>query len=496
MSSSTDCLWLADGPDALMALDGEGRVLRWSAGAARMFGYADEEAAGMPLESLIVLPERADEQRQVLAEALSRGMATFETLRRCKDGTLIYVDVTARRVPAAAQCGAPQLLFAEKDVTALKVRRDSKALEARYREMLESTPDGIVIVNATGHILIANTQAEQLFGYGTDELRARPIEQLLPERFRGVHTGHRGRYFDQPRKRGMGVGLELYGLRKDGTEFPVEISLSPLTDGEMPLVMSAIRDVSERRRFEKALQDKNVELEMANRAKDSFLASMSHELRTPLNAVIGFTGTLLMKLPGELNPEQTRQLEIVRGNARHLLALINDLLNLARIEAGKVEVHPEPTECCSLVREIAATLQPQALAKGLELLVETPPADVVCHTDRRALNQILINLAGNAIKFTEAGHVRIGLTVREAEPARGRSIVFAVEDSGPGISAQEQAMLFEAFVQGQAARVNAVEGSGLGLHLSRKLAGLLGGELDCRSAPGEGSTFVLVLKEA
>lgn len=240
---------------------------------------------------------------------------------------------------------------------------------------------------------------------------------------------------------------------------------------------------------------KNLELAEASRMKSAFIANMSHELRTPLNAIIGFTGALLMKLPGPLTSDQDKQLNTIRASARHLLSLINDILDVAKIEAGKLTLSIEPVHCQELMADVADTLRPLAQQKGLALemaLGEAGQPPAIIDTDRRALTQILINLLNNAIKFTEQGTVRISLSQREEDGVLVTEM--SIADSGAGIKEEDQAKLFQAFSQLDSTSTRHVEGAGLGLYLCQNLANAIGGALFFNSDYGSGSTFTLALR--
>ena len=485
MDAATALLVVEQAPDAILLLDAQGAVRDWNAAAHRLLGLPPAAPSTQHLADLI-----GESAHALLADGCDLEHHVF--IGRRADGTRMHLNLSLR-VQRNGHGGVDGHVCALRDATAAMVAQDRERVHARYRGLFASLPDAIVVVNDSGRIVHANAQAEALFGRVDADLVGEPVECLLPPRLRAQHLPQRNSYLFQPGLRPMGRGLELFGLRADGSEFPVEISLGPIELDGRRLVISAIRDISERKAIEHTLQLKNIELERANRAKDRFLATMSHELRTPLNAILGFTGLMLMRLPGPLTETQERQLTHVQNSGRHLLALINDLLDLARIESGHTDLAIEDVDVIAVFDEVAATLRPTAEARGLSLAVEPAAQLPLARADRRALRQAALNLVGNAVKFTALGGVRVRAETAERE---GRPMLaVAVIDTGVGIGADDQARLFQAFVQ-VGDRTLREQGTGLGLHLSLKLMEQMGGTLTLQSEPGVGSTFTLWLPRA
>ena len=483
MDEASASVVVEQSPDALLLLDARGTVAARNPAADRMLAPVAGDVTGQLLADLI------GPSVQPLLEQ-GRDLEHHDFVGRQLDGTRVHVNLSLR----VQRSGAGQVqgfVCALRDATSARVAQDRERVHARYRGRVASLPDALVVVNDSGRSVHANAQAEALFGHADETLVGEPVECLLPPRLREQHLPQRNGYLLQPGLRPMGRGLELSGMRADGTEFPVEISLGPIELDGRHLVISAIRDVTERKSIERALQQKNLELERANRAKDHFLATMSHELRTPLNAILGFTGLMLMRLPGPLTETQERQLTHVQSSGRHLLALINDLLDLARIESGHAGLSIDEVDVREIVDEVADSLRPSADLRGLSLLVQLPPGPVRAHADRRALQQVVLNLLGNAIKFTAQGSVRV--TSRADERDGLAMMALSVIDTGVGIEAADQERLFQAFVQVGEPR-GREQGTGLGLHVSRKLVEQMGGALTLASEPGRGSTFTLWLR--
>ena len=310
-----------------------------------------------------------------------------------------------------------------------------------------------------------------------------------PEAGIGVYLGEQKHFITASRQQMLDLLISTY---EQAVQVNAELQARERQVVELNIRLS--HHAAELEEQNREIAKKNLALAEASRMKSAFIANMSHELRTPLNAIIGFTGTLLMKLPGPLTVDQDKQLNTIRTSARHLLSLINDLLDMAKIEAGKVTLTLAPVQCQSLLTETMESLRPLAAQKGLALTLEMPAEPIVINSDRRALTQIIINLVNNAIKFADHGSVRVALAQRVADGALMTEL--SVADSGVGIRAEDQGRLFEAFSQLDSTSTRHVEGAGLGLYLCRNLANLLGGSLVFSSEFGAGSTFTLRLSTA
>ncbi len=366
-------------------------------------------------------------------------------------------------------------------------RRAEAALrtsDAKFRGLLESAPDAVVIVDRDGRITLVNAQAEEMFGYSRNEILNRSVEMLLSQHSRQAHAGRRSDYSARPETRPMGITLDIVGRRKNGGEFPAEIELSPLETDEGLLITSVIRDVTERRRTDQALRLLNKELEAASRHKTEFLANLSHELRTPLNAILGASELMADGLFGPLNEKQLEYSHDIHQGGTHLLGLINDILDLAKIEAGRLDLHLSQFDLRSVMESSAAIVRERAARKSLELNVTPPPEEIIVEADQRKVKQIVYNLLTNAVKFTPEGG-RVAFTAHR----NGKEIIFAVEDTGPGVAQELRERVFEEFFQAPDSR----EGTGLGLALCRRLVELHGGRIWLETEGGQGSRFLFTI---
>lgn len=458
-------------PNAMVLVNKEGRISLINSQAEKLFGYSREDLIGQSVEMLI--PHRYREKHPGFRgsffhtpEARSMGIGRDLFALR-KDQTEFPVEIGLNPIESPE---GPMVLAAIIDIT------ERKKAEERFRLVVESAPNAMVLINKEGKITLVNSQTEKLFGYSRNELIGGEVELLIPMRFRTQHPGFRKMFFEKPQTRAMGIGRDLFALRKDGTEFPVEIGLNPIESPEGSMVLASIIDITERK------------IQEANRLKSDFLANMSHELRTPLNAILGFSELLIDKKVGTLTSKQSEYLNDIHASGRHLLQLINDVLDLAKIESGKMDLTVESFSLAEEVEGIVSTLKPLAERKQIEVRTILSEEIGTITVDKNKFRQILYNLLSNAIKFNEQrGRVTIETFLQ------GRNFVMRTRDTGIGISKPNLEKLFIPFVQLDSGTARKHEGTGLGLALTRNIVELHGGQIWVESIVGEGSTFSVTL---
>jgi two-component system, sensor histidine kinase len=353
--------------------------------------------------------------------------------------------------------------------------------ESFFRNLLETAPDAMVIVDRRGRISIVNSQTERMFGYLREELYGEPIEMLLPEKLRYSHRKSRSGYSVDPHVRPMGRGMVLTGLRKDGSEFPVEISLSPVVTDGGSFVSSVIRDVTERKEMEREIIDARRSAERANRANTAFLAAASHDLRQPVQALSLLNGALRRTVDSSL------ALEMIDSQQQSLDAmtnLLNSLLDISRLDAGAVAPEIEVFPIQRLLDRLSAEFARQARQKGLDFHIES--SDILVESDPNLLGEIIQNFVSNAIRYTSKGSVRM-----QCEQT-GDNVCIRISDTGIGIEAKHIKDIFAEFHQLKA-QGQKNEGFGLGLAIVQRLSNLLGHKIEVSSVPGSGSEFSICL---
>jgi PAS domain S-box-containing protein len=462
---------LESAPDAIVIVDRYGSIVLVNAQTEKLFGFPRAELLGATVEKLVperFRPRHPKHRASFFSEPNVRSMGSgLELYGLRKDGSEFPIEISLS--PLETEDGT-LVSSAIRDITA------RKKAEERFKGLLESAPDAMVIMGRDGRIVLINAQTEKLFGYSRDELIGQWVELLVPERFREHHPAHRTGYFANPKVRAMGSGLELFGRRKNGSEFPIEISLSPLETEDGLLVSSAIRDITDRKVTETALK-------LTNRELEAFSYSVAHDLRGPLRGMNGFAQVLLDRYQDKLDAEGRDWLQEIVLNAKKMGDLIDGLLSLARLTRSELTL--EQVDLSLLVREQLARLAASEPERKVELRVQE---HVHAELDSRLARALLENLLGNAWKFTskvENPCIEFGTT-----ETRGTTAFF-VRDNGAGFDVAFAAKLFAPFQRLHT--VDEFPGTGIGLATVQRIVHRHRGHVWAEGAVDGGATFYFTL---
>ena len=478
-------------PDAIQWLDADSADMVYvNKLAGEILGYSQEELMKLAVFDIAPLSHQYA-WPGFLAKMRQQGHMTFESVWRRKDGSRFPVEISARSLTYE---GTEYFLAFIRDIRKKKQAQEElqaakETAEAANRELtftkfaFDNAPDGIEWLLAdNAQMVYVNKESGKMLGYSQEDLLKLAVFDFDPVYNQDAWPDFRKQLLQQGQ-----MTFESIWNRKDGSRFPVEISARSLTYEGTEYFLAFIRDISGKKQDQKELQAAKEAAESANQAKSAFLANMSHEIRTPLNAILGFS-SMLGRDP-DATPSQKEKLVVINKSGEHLLAMINDILDLSKIEAGRIELEETPFDLVALLQEISAMIQSRAAEKGLSYQLKTEAITLpYVFSDSGKLRQILINLLGNAVKFTSQGTITLrAATETLAETPERCRIVLEVEDTGPGIDPGRQKNIFEPFVREQG--VSAQTGTGLGLSICKNFAELMDGTIEIESAAGKGAMF-------
>lgn len=397
------------------------------------------------------------------------------------DGHLIYIKADSMDITSTKKT----------EETNFKLKESITKSEQRLQAILDNTLDGIIAIDISGIITMLNPAIENLFGYTSSELIGQNITLCMPENFRKLHRQGIERYLATGETRVIGQIVELEGQKKDGMVFPIELSIRVFWLEENKHFFATIRDITQRKEAEKSLIQAKKEAEKANHAKTDFLPRMSHELRTPLNAIIGFGQLFAMNPEENLTEIQQKNIRHILHAGKHLLGLVNEVLDLTSIDQGKTTTSIENVDLNSFTQEFIDLVGPLADQRSIKILNRLSGQDLVVRADPTQLKQVLLNLISNAIKYNKVQ----GVVTVEGKTANAGRVQISVIDTGHGIPKDQQEKLFEPFYRLVIDSDVEIEGAGLGLFIAKKLIENMHGSISVDSTPGEGSCFTIELPE-